>query len=1229
MSRKSFLTLFARLLSLALFLGAVNSCGCNDVGANDRSGGHAKTDTETPEAGEETPPVDETTVVTIDATEGAKLNHLIFDSGTNTEVGRGMREFLLATSAIEESCIRVKVRPTDGMKEEITDEQMGESSSLGSTLCTAASARTLRAPKELPAKDLRFRGKDGPYDRSALQLTGPRAALCAGRLFRMPVSDDVRSKTGRLVAIGSHVRVWIDEELGAICSGATPNLNNKGAISFAPLIQDGQVPSTYKDKLYLEQAQRLASEMDRIYTSITGTFGAVSDVDESEFVELFISPDVNRENFIKQDTHSIDHFRANLIYRPQDLALYNSETNPSSNEGEILYLWAPDPAGIYTFGLFPSSNSITSNYAKGFLTTQLATLIVANQKMLVQEKEMEDRWLVEVLSTLFSAYYAGNDYTVLNLAQYLSSHPNVISLTGDAAAYVDEDYAAFARDEQIGMRTLFGWYLHTKECGRVVTPCAALKSLITSTLRGKTNLESFTEISFLNSLRDFGLTLGVNLLEDVDTALGLWDLPGKPDGYPTKPKKWPDLTEIRPSDIPLTTEETNTASSLITSDYDDRTVAGPIPAPDQLIFRPLSSDEDFEFKMAPDSVAFVYVTSLVEESTDATGLFGKGTTGYFVPAGDRDGDLRRIHFEKLSENASGDLRPENLTEASDASKTYMTDSTYGDPASGGTDYYVTNSRKIWTLGHLENFQVNIEGSMTETGDSDAYVLAFEPCKDLTGTDLATCQSTSEYDAVVQVFSQDDNPDFQPMILTTTTDRSLFRGHSVLTTVKNVYTTWTGDTDTSIDVLCPSETWMGWQGGHTNPGDAGYTNLATKCAAGGIVSEDVADLRSPVFNNALTALDSDLYAHNWDNYLFSGPRGFPFSTQGTQYWEDMSDCDGIRCLYSAEAARQFFLFKLNKDLEPLTYNYYPLTLQNNATLDIPEDRVELATETIASLATVKNKLDAAAVDCSADDTFLSTCASACGLTSDQCVNLCASEVNRSTYEAICLSNLKPNGEELTMTCYGTTCTNQDALASTGSGAATFNTSQWVSDSHYYKIQSPHASLASQSLTTYYKPVMSDPSGYCAGEQENDGDGNQLQRCEINQSFTTAPSTDIREQLNTPSGKLRIGNCYGDRLDDDFDACVDRLSAWLELNPDEEWYFGYRSFLLSTDRQLTVRPRYMPIAIQSAEVTEKPERLHTLTFKVPSSGATKATVIIGGRGNSEGRYLFRAMMRNYQD
>src|SRR5438105_4066290 len=77
-----------------------------------------------------------------------------------------------------------------------------------------------------------------------------------------------------------------------------------------------------------------------------------------------------------------------------------------------------------------SSDSVTSNFAKGYLSAQLMTLVIANQRLIVQkEQEVEDPWLLQALAYLASAYYAGNDYTGRYLAQYLTSRPAVISLT--------------------------------------------------------------------------------------------------------------------------------------------------------------------------------------------------------------------------------------------------------------------------------------------------------------------------------------------------------------------------------------------------------------------------------------------------------------------------------------------------------------------------------------------------------------------------------------------------------------------------------------------------------------------------------------------------------------------------------------------------------------------------------------------------------------------------------
>jgi hypothetical protein len=580
----------------------------------------------------------------------------------------------------------------------------------------------------------------------------------------------VTSKVGRLVKVGSKVRIWLDEEFSNLCSGGG-SLNSASATPFGPLIQNGS-PSTWADKLWLEQVNSLADEMDAIYTKITSDFGPISDVDNSGHVEIFMSPTVNRSYFVRYETNSPDNFRVQTIYRPEDLAYFNPETNPMSNEGEIAYMWVPDPAGIYNYVQFPSSNSISSNYAKGFLASQLFTMIVTNERMLVAKSAMEKRWLVEGLGRLVSSYYAGNDYAFHSLTQFLTSRSNTLQLD-DYKPLVTEKYKNMALDESVGFRTMFAWYLHSRLCpDSGIAPCLKIKEIIKSKLTGTGTLKELLNEEFKVTLANAGLTIGLGLMSNRSAVLKKWDDPALVPNLPPKPFNMPNLTEVNSSSPPKTVEEDSTGVLLGSQPTNDRTQAGPYPSREMFLFHLLAADNDLQLKLAKNSITYILVSGLVESPTDVTGFLGKGIDLVFLPAGDFDGDKRRIHYEKVSEDAHGDTRTLNLTDSQDPHQT-----NYNTPSYDSLDYSVTPKRQVWTLGSIDNFEVNIDGARTKVGDDDSYAYQIKPCEGKTGGDLTTCQGES-HTVMVQVIVRDFDKELDPMLVVTKPDREIFRGYSI-------------------------------------------------------------------------------------------------------------------------------------------------------------------------------------------------------------------------------------------------------------------------------------------------------------------------------------------------------------------------------------------------------------------------------------------------------------------
>src|SRR5690606_25532687 len=122
--------------------------------------------------------------------------------------------------------------------------------------------------------------------------------------------------------------IWLDEEFSNACTGGIPSLNDVPPIEFAPWIQasvydngSGLITNwimDQADQLRTEHLNALLKDMDKIYKSLTGTYGPISDIDSTGFAEIFLTPELNRTSFRTVEALAPDDFRAQYLYRPQD-----------------------------------------------------------------------------------------------------------------------------------------------------------------------------------------------------------------------------------------------------------------------------------------------------------------------------------------------------------------------------------------------------------------------------------------------------------------------------------------------------------------------------------------------------------------------------------------------------------------------------------------------------------------------------------------------------------------------------------------------------------------------------------------------------------------------------------------------------------------------------------------------------------------------------------------------
>lgn len=1160
---------------------------------------------DTEDVGEEFPPIEVDAASNIDTKEKAALKHLIFETSPNQEAGRYLSEFMIAIFSRESSCVRLKVRPTAGISDEV-DKSVLQNGNEGTGACEGQkiSGEEIKQT-ETPStdEDVETDGTDGTAGaelRQALveselefmtpennklrgfSLAGQSATLCSSRIFRMRAPSEQKdkalakifTKTGRLLHIGGKVRIWLDEEYANVCTGGL-SLDSRSGFGYGLLAQEGiGWLQTYIGKLWTAHLQSLGGEMDKIVTDMTTTFGPVSDIDGSGFIEIFMSPDVNRAQFVRYETYWPDDFRARHEFKPEDLAYYNSATNPASNEGEILYMFTPDQGGLYNQLQYPSPDSVATNFAKGFLAAQTMNLIIANQKLFAQKQtKMEDLWLSESLSTLASMYYAGNDYMFTNLAHYLTSRPQYLSIdTGPDTELLTEKYLGMANDETFGMRGFFGWYLHSRLCGpTTVAPCAKLRTLIESKEYGIKNVETILGEPFDKIMINFTLSVGIGMVKDPAKALAFWDK-GTP-GLPSKPLLLPSLFEVYKSAAPLT-EETDGTGALLASSKEDRTQASPFPSRDSLLFQTITSDNDMEFKTAANSVAFVLVTSLVESTTDVTAFFGKGLNVTFIPVGDRDPEKRRIHVEKVSELAHRDLRPVNLTNSVEPNKTNRFEKAYEN-----IDHSITPTRELWIMGSIDNYAENVEERQQTIGDTDAYTIEVRPCAGKSGADLTACEAEL-HTTVIQVHIRDFDKELAPMAIVTMPEATMYRGTSVIGRVKDVDPDHT-EPQGVTDYLCQSE--RRW-----NP--AGSPSV---CDNGGLGTN------LPWHDHTLTMIDPTAFSHNYVNYLMMGPRGFPYPNLNTVTYFDMPACEGIHCYLNAEHNRQHYQFNFQKELKPFAMRFFP----NTGVVSVPTGAVALTDDEVTILAGLKAKIvNTPCVDPTPE--FVEECSTVAALTATDCERICS---DYTLIENKVRTHIVADNKYLI--CRDGVCAEENTL--TQDQAPTL---AWVPLNRYLSY-----SFASDSRLTYFPPVEPRDTGYCMGDPSL----TPKFSCYIWDVYV--PSiTDIRQQFNVPATDITVDGCNLGVIGTDFQVCIDDQSWERETDPEEPYKYAFARERLATDRS---RKYYYSITSRAGEVLSKPERIQLLYFQTPGTGQVM-NVIVGGRKLSQGKYLIRARLKAFE-
>ena len=965
-----------------------------------------------PNVGTQVPPITSDNGSSVITGDKAELKHFILQTKTGAEAveGRYTDEFLFVVHSNRKSCVRLSVRPGSTITPGTDIEKIPDiESDIGACEKPAKASLKESLPLE-QASDLEFSPKIESF-----ALAAPNYALCSSRVFRMqtqlpntpanPLGESqdpskVSTKLGTLVSKSGDgkVLVWADQEWLPPNSCQPPTSGSNGfntgfslagfaadyglANPFGPLWDwvDWQTLTYpyrgYYDVLLKSQFTNLAESTASSLSRLTSAFGSVSDVDGSGSINLFISPDVNRTHSQRIYQKVVDKSLYFPFYKPMDLAAYNSVKNPSSNESETVYLWASSPGGVYEYDIYPSSNSLNSSFAYGYIGTQIMNLILDNQKLLKGVKE--DPFLRESLSLLGGTYAAGTASTWQQQAYYLASHSQFIPLTGkvDPSNFSSGNIIEGVHG-QIGMRALFGWYLHSKLCAATsATPCDKVKDLIQTTGTGKDLVAKVLGIPWATSFTQFSAGVGLGLISDTDVS---------PQTIATRVAEANKASSlpapiIFTNDVALgampSSEVVSAANPINVGTYtinaaNETPVVSPTSSPKALLFQPILPDNSLDLVLEADSVSYILVTGIVSENTDITAFIGPGTWVTALPIGQRNELKRAVYQEKLGQDAYLDLRPVNLTDKSQAplgaNSRYLWELSPRVVSTDNLDYYtVTESKELWITGSVANTDINVEGKATKVGDSDAYLVKFDPCS-------GPCAANEDYTVLVQTYTRPGSKNFVPMTVLGPINKTAYHGAMAWGNLKDIDPDYKAPEDgiTRYPWLCQSgqlysgsvtETAFCNNGGYnrrlngsggtnnpltgTNPstrtsaprktGTNFYTKVCNASEANQVVEDACWDGRydSPAMFDSRNRMDFSLsnsssapdltnygYGIMGDNFLMSA-YGFPYdTTDSIRFDKEVSRYPGPRSFSQEEANRMFYNFELDTERKTHEFEFH--------------------------------------------------------------------------------------------------------------------------------------------------------------------------------------------------------------------------------------------------------------------------------------------------------------------
>ena len=299
-------------------------------------------------------------------------------------------------------------------------------------------------------------------------------------MLRQGLDEELQTTRGvTLRALGEHVAVFVDEE--------TPlDLDVDCADPFNEVLHD---PSPAFGFDNCDLAGVVQTFDVNVYPNVTGLFGEPSDVNSDCRINVLLSHRLNRMTLTDTDPTN-DPFVVKAFAEPEiDLWERSLPDNPWSNMQELVYVYAPDPAGLWSDGAVQLDGYLDYELA-GQMATALHHLVSYASHAGVTDTllspgnlpsgEPEEDWLLDALG-LLAADLSGFGSIAWQDAWIYLDRPHLLSLQ---AANTLGDF------QDRGGQYLFARYLMDVFGSEVIAAIAAAQTT------GAESVEAATGVPF-------------------------------------------------------------------------------------------------------------------------------------------------------------------------------------------------------------------------------------------------------------------------------------------------------------------------------------------------------------------------------------------------------------------------------------------------------------------------------------------------------------------------------------------------------------------------------------------------------------------------------------------------------------------------------------------------------------------------------------------------------------